>query len=1044
MLAAVVLVVAVATTLVGVCSLLLSQTGPRAFSEEIRRSQAQEVDVTAYVVGLKAADLPAVREQARGAVERVLAPMHPSVFSLASSRMRRLGDGSQLGYLATSDDPPRQARLTAGRWPVDGGQGVLEAVAPEAALHALHLRLGDRVDLGSETGLDAVDRPTTVVVVGTFQPVSRAAWASDALSGAGVDRAYSDGSVTAPAFGPFIVGPTAFLGTGANVAGLRVDAHPSLVTADESSLRAAATSLDSASSLLSAGVGSSARITRVASELPETLDRIDGQQSATRSAVLVVLLLTVVLAIAALVLAGRIVADSRAEERELLSTLGLGPRQQATGALLEAGLLAVAAAVLAVPAAAAAHSLVTHLPDLRTAGLTQDPHVTSGLVVTVLGVALLMTLVLVVAPLLTWETGRLPARRRALARSSVDVLLAVMVVGSWWQLFNRPATNSGSDVTLTLAPAVCLTAATILAVRRLPSLLAMGAAAASRSRALLPLALHPAALRLSAGTPLVLLSTASAAAVFGVALHATWLHSQTDQADLRAGTNLSLTFFSPPTAGEAAAVDAAASGTATALGVPRASPVTRRPVALGRYVGDVGDEPELVAIDARHAGSLLRGRLDGGRTWTGIGRQLVSGGPLRGPPMPTNTGGVHLTGTTSTGAMTVAPSVIVQDGAGFRSVLDAAPVRLDGADHPLRWSTPPAAGQRIVAVRLSIIGDGSQPEGGTTAARAWVRMRITGSGTGDDSHWRVRPLGRDSPVRGTSISVDRAAGATVLTATAGLDLSYLAYADGDLLATAFEPPLNVPIAVSRRLLDAIGTKIGGELTATIDDTALPVRVAAVVPTVPSEPGRIAVLADVDTLSRALIAAGRLDPAVDAAWVSGPSSGTADAVAALRLGEVTNRATVAADLTRGPMQVTVPLAYLMLVVACTLLLLVGAVLVVSADRRRRVAEVARLRALGLTRPGARRLLFVEHSSLLVPLVLIGILVGGLGAVALEESLIRSDRGTSPVPQAVLTWPWATEAVLVLGLVVGCLVVAALSAAWQVRRSDTTERRTGRWT
>ena len=144
-----------------------------------------------------------------------------------------------------------------------------------------------------------------------------------------------------------------------------------------------------------------------------------------------------------------------------------------------------------------------------------------------------------------------------------------------------------------------------------------------------------------------------------------------------------------------------------------------------------------------------------------------------------------------------------------------------------------------------------------------------------------------------------------------------------------------------------------------------------------------------------------------------------------------------------MQVTVPLAYQTLVVTATLMLLAGAALVVSTDRRRRSAEVACLRAIGLTRRDARRFLLSGHAALLVPLVLAGVLVGAAAAVALDASLVRSDQGTAPVPRAVLAWPWATELVLAAGCVLGCLLVAAVAAWWQVRRSDTTELRTGEW-
>lgn len=1043
MLTAVLLVVALATTLVGVCALLLGATGERAFSQEVQRSQPHEVDVTAYLVDLPGSGLDAARATARGVVRHVLAGMHPSTVTTATSRMRQLDGPARHGYLATSDDLGEQSALTSGRWPKDmptGSTGPVEAVAPDAAVRRLHLHLGSRVSLGSETGLGGSARPVTVVLVGTIQPTSRPVWASDPLSGAGFDPDYSDGSVAAPTYGPFVVGTRAFVGTGSNVTGLRVDAHPVLADADDASLSAAVSALDSASSLLSARAGSTARITRVASELPQTMNRIHAQEATTRSAVLAVLLLGTTLAVSALLLAGRLVGDLRAAERELLAAMGLSPRQQLLAALLEAALLAAASSVVAVPAAAVVHSLMTHLPDLTTAGLAQGPVVTPSLVVTVLVVAVALTLVLLVSPLAVHEAGRLPSRRRALARSSIDGLLLLVTLASWWQLHSRPASASSGDVVLVLAPVVGLVAVTLLVVRLLPPLLAVLAAAGSRSRALLPLAVHPAALRLSAATPMVLLSTAAAAATFGLALHGTWQQSQADQADLRTGTDFSLTFASPPSADEVDAVGAVLTrGRSGAV-----SPVTRRPLALGRYVGD-GDAPELVALDTRNADALLRGRIDDGRTWGDVARRLVPPRVASAIPLAAR-GRVELTGRSPAGVpLSVVPTVVVEDATGFRSPLEGAPVDLDGSAHPMQWvGDAPAAGERVVAVQLELSGPGSGEQVVRPPVPVSVQLRVPGTDDGAGvSTWSARPLGRDSPVRGQSVSVRQAQGSTVVSFATHLDLAYLTYSSADLLASAFAPPAAVPVAVSRELVDAIGVKVGGALSATIDDTVIPLRIESVVPTVPSAPGRIAVLADEDAFSRVLIGVGHLDPAIDGFWASDRSATTTRAVKALEVGEVSTRAGQRAALARGPMQVTVPLAYLTLVAAAALLLLAGAALVVGTDQRRRSAEVARLRALGLTRGGARRLLLLEHTALLVPLVLAGVLVGGAGAVVLDASLVRSDRGTAPVPDVRLVWPWHLELVLLGCLLLGCLVVAVVAAVAQVRRSDTADLQAGEW-
>ncbi len=1044
LLCAVVLLVASATALMGFYSLLLGVTGPRAFSEQVQRTQPQDVDVTAYVVGVAPSDLNAARRGARGVVQQVLAPLHPSLVTTTTSQMRRIGGSDRLGYLATSEPLAGQVALTSGRWPDGGVHGPVEALASDATARTMRLGLGDRVRLGPGPGLGASTSRATVVVVGTFRALPRAAAESDPLSGAGFEPAYNTGGVAAPAYGPFLVRPAAFRATGLDVDRMRVDGHPDLSTADDASLSAAVASLGSASGLLSSRLAGSADITRVGSDLPGTLDRLHTQAATTRSAVLVALLLDTMVVLAALVLAGRLVADSRADERDLLTSFGLGPVQQLALALLEASLLAVTSALLAVPAAVLAFSWVTHLPDLAAARLSQDPTVTPALVATVVGGAALLTLVLVVAPLVSWDSGRLSARQRVVARSGADALLLLIAVAGWWQLHARSAAATNGDTVLVVAPVLCLAAATIVAVRGLPPLFALAAAQGSRSRSLLPLSLHPGSLRLGAATALVLLSMASAAATFGVAVHSTWQRSQHDQAALQVGTDASLALDAPPTAHDAAAVARTAAGSGPGVARSVVSPVTTRPVALGHYFGDPGSPPVLVALDMEHAGSLLRGRPAPGTSWSDVGRRLVPSAPVRGLPIPAGGAGVTAVGRAPAGvSVSVTPTLVVQDPTGFRSTLDAAAFPADGRSHRLLWSGRPAPGQRIVAVDLSFA---REPGGGHARgpkAAVSVALRVPGGQGALSSGWQATQLSPMGVVLAQSASVRRDAQATVLTTHAVLHLPYLLYEDGEVLATAFAPPAAVPVAESQALADATGTPVGGTLSATLGDTVIPLRVVEIVPTVPSTPGRIAVLADVDTVSRALISTGHLEPAIDAFWVSSPSAGSASALSGLKLGEVTTRDHVVSELTRGPMQITLPVAYVTVAGSAALLLLAGAVLVVSADQRRRTAEVGRLRALGLTRAGARRLVLAQHAALLVALVLAGVLVGAAAAAALDRSLVRSEQGTAPVPPAVLDWPWGAEALLAGCLVVACLAIAAVAAALQVRRSDTAQRRAGEW-
>ena len=1045
LLAAVVALVTVAATLLGVCALLLGPTQDRAFARELQPTQSQDLDIDAFLVTLRNDDLVEVRETAADQLREVLGPLDPEVTVVETSPVRDLAGqgGSAVGYLSAGDGLAPRADLITGRWP-ESTSGPAETTVHEAAARQLGLALGDQVRLAGGSGTGGTYDPITLVVVGTFLPASDLGWESDPLTGAGVDPNYSDSAQNEAAYGPFVVDDAAFLASGSPVARLRITVRPDMAHADRESVTAAVERYDGAGDRLAADLADRVKFTRVTSRLPATLDSIEAQRAAGRSSVLVAVLLGAALSLAALLLAGRLVAAVRDEERVLLVALGASPRQQLTAAGFEAVLLAMVAAVLALPAAMLVHSWLTHTPGPEAAGLGQAPGVTGGLLLAVLGTTLVLAPALVLTALDTRTTSAATRRRWALAQTGADVTLLVAAVAvaalAWWQLRGQPATAAArGDVTLTLAPVVCVVAATLVVVHVVPMLLRAASRLALRSPALvLPLSAQQAARRPHPGTAMALVVAAVAAATFGLGFRSTWERSQVDQAAMRVGTDLTLTLPAPATPEDAAAVLAATKGSVTAA-------VTAQPLTLGRYLGDVGSPPVLVATDSRHAGDLLRGRLDG-TTWGSIGAALSPATRVEGVPLPEVAAGdgraVELTGQSPAGVtLSVTPTVVVQDDAGFRSAVSAAPVRLDGRPHPVRWQRSLGPGE-VVAVHLEVDGVPGDDPGQETVVPVHVELRVPGvAASAGDPAWQVRSLGDQTPVRAVSVVVQPTSTGVVLRTSAQLDLSYLAYIPADLLATAFEAPTDIPVAVSQRLADQVGAEVGGEISATVGGAVLPLRVTAIVPTVPSAPGRIAVLADQDVLSRALISAGRVEPLVNGWWVADPPPPTVRALRALQLGDIATRDEATTQLAEGPLRVTVPAALVMLVVAGLALLLAGAGLLVSADQRRRSAEVARLRALGLTRRGARRLLLAEHVMFLGPLVLVGVLVGAAAAVLLGPGLIRSDVGAAPVPDAVVVWPWPAEAALVGGLLLGCVVIAAVVSALHVRRAGAAELRVG---
>ncbi len=114
-LTAVVLLVAIASTLVGVCTLLIGATAGRAFEVAVEQSPASDLSVTAFLVELDSGDITASEAAARRVVEGVLGPMRPRTSTTATSRLRDL-DGDRQAYLAMTDELPLRADLVSGRW----------------------------------------------------------------------------------------------------------------------------------------------------------------------------------------------------------------------------------------------------------------------------------------------------------------------------------------------------------------------------------------------------------------------------------------------------------------------------------------------------------------------------------------------------------------------------------------------------------------------------------------------------------------------------------------------------------------------------------------------------------------------------------------------------------------------------------------------------------------------------------------------------------------------------------------------------------------
>jgi hypothetical protein len=1054
LLAAVVAVVAIGATLLGVSARLLTVSTDSALSVGMSRVQPEDAEVVAYLSDIAPGNGAKATAITEGLLDDALSPLGPPTLQTrASSTMRNLeGHGSQpqVGYLSGLGDLSKVARLVDGTWPEESKSPV-QTVVLESTAKALKLKPGSHVHLGKQVAPGARDSVESLdlLVTGVVAPLAHAGWDRDPLQAAGFQGSLQLGfPYPLRGYGPFLVDLPTLWGTGLMLDRLQVDADPDLNLSsghlNRNDLYAVQERTSTADGRLDAALGDLVKNERVGSSLPFTLARAHTQEAVTRSTVLIVVLLGTLLTAAALALAGRLEIRSRTTQTALFSALGASRAQLIALATAEALGLALIAAVIAVPASSFGHSALTQLPALSDAGLATGPGVNWAQVLVLLAGALGLTTVLLL-PAVQTDPAALPSGREGpgvLVRSGADLALLVLAGVGWWQLRVQPAAESGVDLVRILAPGLFLLAGAALMVRLTALPLRLADRLGRRStRLMLPLAAFEAARRPQTVAAALLLVLASAAGTFGLAFAATWQQSQADQADLTVGTDLAVTLAGSVQAGQGESLAAATGGTV--------SRVLQQNVPVGQYLGGAGDAPRLVALNTRDAGTLLRGRLPDALTWGQVGAQLTPKETVAGV-RPAAGGELALTaqGSSSEGPpLQAIPRLTIEDADGVPTFCDLPTLDLDGKEHAVRGCGPLPTGARVVmAVFVLQLDPATAPPRGEVTGTATADLTVRFPGAGPDvGEWTPVSLNQTSGARIAWVKGGgRQAGTdAVLNVSAQLPLNDLSYVTAEIGLTGFDPPGAIPVAVSQQFADVLGARPGKQLDVQVGAATVQVQVASVVPTVPSAPAQATMLADIGTLSRALIAQDDWTTLGNAWWVGHPQHPDAAAKAQdLGLGVVTTRDEVYQQSRRGPLRVGLPAALIMLIPATLLLALGGLIMHVVSDLRVRAMEVTRLRALGLSRGTVTGLLLAQHGGLLGLLLIAGAAVGALATVLVGPLLIRSDLGAEPVPAALAEWPWTNELLLIGGLLGAALIVIGVVSRIQVRSGDVRARRAAR--
>ncbi|MEV4279109.1 FtsX-like permease family protein [Actinoplanes xinjiangensis] len=976
LLAAVLTVVTIGATLLGVCALLITRTADRALEVAASRAVPADTGVTAYTVTIARGDVASVDADTRSVLREAVAPFDSVMAGRMSTVMRSIPGRSEaapgLAYLSGVEDLTDRASLVGGRWPRPGAG---EAVLLERTARALGAKPGTRVRLGTELVGDPAPG-ITVTVVGVVNARAGGGWDRDPLGGAGYVPDYRDGSAlrTAEAFGPFLMDYRDLLAGGSAVSRLEITARPDLSTPSPATLNRLGAGVRTADGRLSAVLGERVQIERIASRLPAVLAATARQQRVTASAVLAVAVLGAVLTAAALRLAGRLTADVRAAETALLSAAGTSRPQLAGLAAAEAALLALLAVAVAAPLSSLAHAALTGLPPLVDAGLAADPAVTGPQLLAVAAGAALLFL-------------PTPARS-GLARSGADVVMVALAVGAWFSARSDGA-DARVDAIRVLVPALMLAAGCVIALRLAPPALRAADRWTSRADGLaLPLAVAEAARRPRAVAAGLLVTLGCAAATFAVAFDATWYRSQHDQADMAVGSDLVLTLGAPAFAGQGAEVDRATGG--------RARPAADRGVAIGQWIGGGDNPPRLVA--AR--------------------------GPGEVPGIPVAAGGALTVTGRATGPdpLSVTPLLVLEDTNGLRTTCTAPAIRLDGRPHRLP-DCAPVDGMRLIAVMLPV----TAPEFAYDSVRTSA-VTVDLSVPGGDG-WTATSA---EPWSGRLTAPTVTAYGSALRMTADVALGGPPDAARRLVATAFADPGPVPVTVSELLASQLSVGPGDQLDILVGLASVPVRIDRVTTTVPAAPGAAAISADLDTLSRALLIRGEPQFPIDAWWVTGATD--AATAAGLHLGDIRTRTGEAARLTTGPVPAALPGSLRMLVPAAVLLLLAGLILHVTCDLQSRAVEVARLRGLGMTRRDIRTTLLGQHTIVLIPMLLAGTAVGAAATWLVSPLLVRSETGAVPVPAVAPVWPWPAESALLAILLAASALAVTSVVVIQSRRAD----------
>ncbi len=1050
----------VAATLVGALAGIADQVLPQAATARLTRSP--QASVTVIGVGDSStvrSDTRAVRRSLDGALRDVPYQLETAVWSGPLAVDGGTGGTAQPAEIASPTRISAHAALVTGAWPGPAPSGgSIPAALPQPMADRLGVTPGELLQLSDlNSGAALILR-----VSGTYRQRDPASsyWTLDQIWTCGATIRNCPA-----AHGPIVVSPASFGRNALTVAQASWVALPEADRIATGELNGLAGRIDQAQSVLqqpSVGLV-------VTTGMPALLRGTATDLAVARSVAAVAAAELLVPAVAALALAGGLLASHREQEAALLTARGADRRQQANLALLEGVPIGAAAAAVGAFAGVTVADVLAGAGSAGGAGL-QARAPTAPVWLAALGVVVVCALVMLWAALRGYTargarvgpSGR--GTQATLVRAGADVALLALAAIAVWQLrvSSVSVTSSGGlglDPVLIAAPTLALAAISVLLLRAVPVTARLADRVSARARgigtALAAWELGRRPVR-QAG-PVVLTVFTVAAGTLALAQYSSWQRSAHDQAAFATGAEVRVD--------EPAAIplDTVAAVT-RARGVIAATPVS---------VVDAGSNGELLAVGAETAPTtvLLRrdlSALPAAELW----RRIAPGGRRPGLVLPGRPARLELVAGLDpgpgAGLGTASATMSIQDGTGAVYSVPAGSLPGDGhahgligvlstsgrAEYPLRllgltldYQLPPAPLTSQAPARLTIESMAVAPPGGgafTTpfakggSLAGWRPAAYSADLTnlGVPASVSGSPLTGSQPVAGTWRA--EGVGPQVLTfqpgyapvpATSAQEGGPPPALGGTVSVTAPAPAV-IPAIATQTFAGNTGAGLGQTVAVQLGTDTLRLRVAAVVtafPTVTAAGGGLVV--DQAVLQEVLVNRHDAPLPVTSWWLRTASGAVPPGLPSGSA--VSTQAGQAATLLADPLSATQQQMLRVVAAAMVLLAVVGFATKVAVDLRAGRARRALLGALGVAPAAHARLLALDQLLLSLPAACAGLLAGTGVAYLLIPSITLTANGTPPVPPLVVVFAFGWEIVLAAVVAAAPLVVVAAGAMWGTR-------------